>query len=100
MLIRGAAGALRRADVGVALCDVGAGRAAAGGGGGGSVAAVFTSRVLHIGCVEGVLREGRCALVTSFSLFKYMAAYSMLQFFAVLILYYVRAHYIYFYRIT
>lgn len=85
-----ASGALRRADIGVALCDIGVGqKSAAGGGGGGSVAAVFTSRVLNISCVENVLREGRCALVTSFSLFKYMAAYSMLQFFAVLILYYV-----------
>lgn len=33
------------------------------------------------------VREGRCALVTSFALFKYMALYSLIQFASVLILY-------------
>ena len=33
------------------------------------------------------MREGRCALVTSFGVFKYMALYSMIQFASVLILY-------------
>ncbi len=32
-------------------------------------------------------REGRCALVTSFQAFKYMAAYSLIQFTAEMILY-------------
>lgn len=32
-------------------------------------------------------REGRCSLVTSFGLFKYMALYSLIQFASVLILY-------------
>lgn len=34
-----------------------------------------------------VCREGRCSLVTSFSLFRYMALYSLIQLFSVLILY-------------
>jgi hypothetical protein len=32
-------------------------------------------------------REGRCSLDTSFSVFKYMALYSLTQFISVLILY-------------
>lgn len=32
-------------------------------------------------------REGRCSLVTSFGVFKYMALYSLIQFASVLILY-------------
>lgn len=32
-------------------------------------------------------REGRCSLVTSFSLFRYMALYSLIQFCSVIILY-------------
>lgn len=34
-----------------------------------------------------VCREGRCSLITSFSLFRYMALYSLVQFCSVLILY-------------
>lgn len=34
-----------------------------------------------------VRREGRCSLITSFSLFRYMALYSLVQFCSVLILY-------------
>lgn len=34
-----------------------------------------------------VPREGRCSLDTSFSVFKYMALYSLTQFISVLILY-------------
>lgn len=36
-------------------------------------------------------REGRCSLDTSFSVFKYMALYSLTQFISVLILYTVSA---------
>lgn len=36
-----------------------------------------------------LFREGRCALVTSFGIFKYMAAYSLTQFITVLLFYYV-----------
>jgi magnesium-transporting ATPase (P-type) len=43
--------------------------------------------VANIRCVPIVIREGRCALVTSFGVFKYMALYSMVQFVSVLILY-------------
>lgn len=35
-------------------------------------------------------REGRCSLVTSFGVFKYMALYSLVQFVSVLLLYTVR----------
>uniref|UniRef100_A0A8C9TXN1 ATPase cation transporting 13A2 n=1 Tax=Scleropages formosus TaxID=113540 RepID=A0A8C9TXN1_SCLFO len=69
-------GALRAADVGVSLSEAEA-----------SVASPFTSKTNNISCVPLLIREGRCALVTSFSLFKYMALYSLIQFCSVLILY-------------
>ena len=73
--------------MGIALCDRGLGEGDIGGGmRAGSVVAPFTSRVLHIGCVERVIKEGRCALVTSICLFRYMAAYSLIQFIYTLIL--------------
>ena len=34
-----------------------------------------------------LILEGRCALTTSFGVFKYMALYSMIQFISVIILY-------------
>jgi cation-transporting ATPase 13A3/4/5 len=52
-----------------------------------SVAAPFTSRVFDITCVPEVIREGRAALVTSFSCFKYMSLYSAIQFTSVSFLY-------------
>ncbi|CAG8505217.1 11733_t:CDS:10, partial [Scutellospora calospora] len=70
-------GALKAADVGLSLSDAEA-----------SVAAPFTSRNMDIGCVIDVIKEGRAALVTSFSCFKYMALYSIIQFTTVSILYY------------
>lgn len=54
-------GALKAADVGISLSEAEA-----------SVAAPFTSKTPDIGCVIDVIREGRAALVTSFSCFKYM----------------------------
>ena len=67
------------------------------------MAAPFTSAVPNISCIPSLVREGRsisfslvvrltidlirCALVTSFGVFKYMALYSMIQFASVLILY-------------
>uniref|UniRef100_A0AAY5KLV7 ATPase cation transporting 13A2 n=1 Tax=Esox lucius TaxID=8010 RepID=A0AAY5KLV7_ESOLU len=69
-------GALRAADVGVSLSEAEA-----------SVASPFTSKSDNISCVPLLIREGRCSLVTSFSLFKYMALYSLIQFTSVLILY-------------
>ncbi|CAE6435987.1 unnamed protein product [Rhizoctonia solani] len=69
-------GALKAADVGLSLSEAEA-----------SVAAPFTSRTPDIGCVIEVIREGRAALVTSFSCFKYMALYSLIQFTSVTLLY-------------
>ncbi|KAK4622162.1 putative cation-transporting ATPase [Fulvia fulva] len=69
-------GALKAADVGISLSEAEA-----------SVAAPFTSRVFDISCVPTVIREGRAALVTSFSCFKYMSLYSAIQFTSVSFLY-------------
>ncbi|KAK3846048.1 MAG: P-type ATPase-like protein [Linnemannia gamsii] len=69
-------GALKAADVGISLSEAEA-----------SVAAPFTSRSNDIGCVVKVIQEGRAALVTSFSCFKYMALYSIIQFTTVSLLY-------------
>uniref|UniRef100_A0A8C0EQB6 Polyamine-transporting ATPase 13A2 n=1 Tax=Bubo bubo TaxID=30461 RepID=A0A8C0EQB6_BUBBB len=69
-------GALKAADVGISLSEAEA-----------SVASPFTSRTANIECVPTVIREGRCSLVTSFGVFKYMALYSLVQFVSVLLLY-------------
>ncbi|TDL26307.1 Ca-transporting ATPase [Rickenella mellea] len=68
--------ALKAADVGLSLSEAEA-----------SVAAPFTSRTPDISCVIEVIKEGRAALVTSFSCFKYMALYSMIQFTTITLLY-------------
>ncbi|KAG0706086.1 hypothetical protein DFH29DRAFT_903514 [Suillus ampliporus] len=54
--------ALKAADVGISLSEAEA-----------SVAAPFTSRTPDISCVIEVIKEGRAALVTSFSCFKYIS---------------------------
>ncbi|XP_024410042.2 polyamine-transporting ATPase 13A2 isoform X4 [Desmodus rotundus] len=69
-------GALKAADVGISLSQAEA-----------SVVSPFTSSVASIECVPMVIREGRCSLDMSFSVFKYMALYSLTQFISVLILY-------------
>ncbi|EAS30876.2 P-type ATPase [Coccidioides immitis RS] len=69
-------GALKAADVGISLSEAEA-----------SVAAPFTSRIFDISCVPKLIREGRAALVTSFSCFKYMSLYSAIQFTSVSFLY-------------
>ncbi|XP_044255627.1 polyamine-transporting ATPase 13A3-like isoform X1 [Tribolium madens] len=69
-------GALKAAHVGVSLSQAEA-----------SVAAPFTSAIQDISCIVHLILEGRCALVTSFAVFKYMALYSLIQFTTVLILY-------------
>ena len=69
-------GALKAADVGISLSEAEA-----------SVAAPFTSRVFDVRCVPQIIREGRAALVTSFSCFKYMSLYSAIQFTSVSFLY-------------
>lgn len=53
--------ALKAADVGISLSEAEA-----------SVAAPFTSSIPDISCVIEVIKEGRAALATSFSCFKYM----------------------------
>ncbi|KAF9501599.1 hypothetical protein BDN71DRAFT_1461138 [Pleurotus eryngii] len=68
--------ALKAADVGISLSEAEA-----------SVAAPFTSSTPDIGCVLEVIKEGRAALVTSFSCFKYMALYSLIQFTTITLLY-------------
>ncbi|KAF2886724.1 hypothetical protein ILUMI_19449, partial [Ignelater luminosus] len=68
--------ALKAAHIGVSLSQAEA-----------SVAAPFTSSIEDISCILYLILEGRCALVTSFAVFKYMALYSLIQFFSVLILY-------------
>lgn len=69
-------GALKAADVGLSLSEAEA-----------SVAAPFTSNIPDISCFIEVLKEGRSALVTSFSCFKYMALYSLIQFTSITLLY-------------
>ena len=73
-------GALKAADVGISLSEAEA-----------SIAAPFTSAVPNIGCVSRLLRDGRCALVTSFQAFKFMASYSLIQFTTCMILYTIAA---------
>ncbi|KAI8150400.1 ATPase [Fennellomyces sp. T-0311] len=69
-------GALKAGDIGISLSEAEA-----------SVAAPFTSNTMDIACVIDVIKEGRAALVTSFSCFKYMALYSIIQFTSVTLLY-------------
>jgi len=75
-------GALKAAHAGIALSDTEA-----------SVASPFTSKVFDISCVPKLISEGRAALVTSFDTFKYMALYSFIQFFGVIILYHINSRY-------
>lgn len=69
-------GALRAAHAGISLSDTEA-----------SVAAPFTSANPNISCVPALIIEGRAALVTAFSILKYMALYSLAQFCSVILLY-------------
>lgn len=69
-------GALKAAHAGISLSEAEA-----------SVASPFTSAEPNISCVPKLIKEGRCALVTSFGIFKYMAAYSLTQFVSIMILY-------------
>jgi len=52
-----------------------------------SIAAPFTSQIQDISCIVVLLKEGRCALTTSFQTFKYIEIYSMIQFITVCCLY-------------
>ena len=64
--------ALRQANVGVSLSPEEA-----------SIAAHFNSQVADISCLENLLREGKCSLVTCIQTFKYMMLYSIIQFICV-----------------
>uniref|UniRef100_A0A2I3HWJ1 Polyamine-transporting ATPase 13A3 n=1 Tax=Nomascus leucogenys TaxID=61853 RepID=A0A2I3HWJ1_NOMLE len=69
-------GALKRAHGGISLSELEA-----------SVASPFTSKTPSISCVPNLIREGRAALITSFCVFKFMALYSIIQYFSVTLLY-------------
>lgn len=69
-------GALKAAHAGISLSETES-----------SIASPFTSNNSTISSVIHVIKEGRAALVTSFGIFKYMAAYSLVQFISVMILY-------------
>ncbi|CAH8871431.1 unnamed protein product [Trichobilharzia szidati] len=69
-------GALKAAHAGISLSEAEA-----------SIASPFTSKKQNISCVPMLIREGRCALVTSFGTFKFMAGYSLIQSFSTIILF-------------
>ncbi|XP_069473528.1 probable cation-transporting ATPase 13A4 isoform X2 [Ambystoma mexicanum] len=69
-------GALKMAHAGISLSEQEA-----------SVASPFTSRTPNIECVAELIKEGRCALVTSFAVFKYMTMYSMVNLICLVLLY-------------
>uniref|UniRef100_A0A8R1DVA3 Cation-transporting ATPase n=1 Tax=Caenorhabditis japonica TaxID=281687 RepID=A0A8R1DVA3_CAEJA len=68
--------ALKTANAGISLSQAEA-----------SIAAPFTSNIADIRCVVEVILEGRCAVVTSYAVSKYMAAYSLNEFLSVMLLY-------------
>ena len=70
-------GALKVADVGVSLSQEEA-----------SIAAPFTSTNPDISCIIDVLNQGKCALVTSVEIFKYMIAFSLTEFIAMSLMMY------------
>ncbi|TPP56645.1 putative cation-transporting atpase worm [Fasciola gigantica] len=70
-------GALKAAHAGVSLSEAEA-----------SVASPFTSKQQNIGCVPTLIREGRCALVTSFGTLKFITGYSLVQSISVISLFY------------
>ena len=70
--------ALKAAHVGVSLSSAEA-----------SIAAPFTYLEPNIRCVPILLSEGRSALQTAFSLFRFIAMYSLIQFSAVILAYFV-----------
>ncbi|XP_033006828.1 probable cation-transporting ATPase 13A5 [Lacerta agilis] len=69
-------GALKMAHAGISLSEQEA-----------SVASPFTSQIPNIECVPELIREGRAALVSSFSVVKYLTLYGMGQFIGTAVLY-------------
>ena len=61
-------GALKAAHVGVSLCEAEA-----------SVAAPLTSKRQTIACMLTVIAEGRCSLITSYIIFKFIIVYAFIQ---------------------
>ncbi len=70
-------GALKAAHVGVALSNAEA-----------SIVAPFSSTMKSVLDIPKIIAEGRCALTTSFTAFKYMATYPMIQLVPSMIAYY------------
>jgi len=70
--------ALQAAHVGVSLSEEEA-----------SIAAPFTSKVQNISAVINLIREGRCSLSATVSMFKYIELYSFIQYSSIILLYYV-----------
>ncbi|KAA0192532.1 Cation-transporting ATPase [Fasciolopsis buskii] len=71
-------GALKAAHAGVSLSEAEA-----------SVASPFTSKEQNISCIPTLIREGRCALVTSFGTLKFITGYSLVQSISVISLFYI-----------
>merc|ERR1719412_3398065 len=71
-------GALKTAHAGISLSTAEA-----------SVAAPFTSRVVNIGCVPTVIKEGRATLVSAFASFKFGVAFCFTQLISVLMVFYI-----------
>ncbi|OAF70023.1 hypothetical protein A3Q56_02231 [Intoshia linei] len=69
-------GAMKIADIGISLSKSES-----------CFAAPFTCTDSGIDCIVTLIKEGRCALVTSYGILKYMSFYSITQFTTVLILY-------------
>ncbi|KAK6640237.1 hypothetical protein RUM44_011923 [Polyplax serrata] len=69
-------GAMKAAHVGVSLSETE-----------NSVAAPFTSKTPDISCIISLIQEGRCALVSTFIIFKYMSIYGLIQFISVIVTY-------------
>jgi len=71
-------GALKTAHAGISLSMAEA-----------SVAAPFTSRNVHIGCVPEVIKEGRATMVSAFASFKFGVSFCFTQLIAVLIVFWI-----------
>merc|ERR1719195_1524042 len=71
-------GALKTAHAGISLSTAEA-----------SVAAPFTSRIVNIGCVPTVIKEGRASLVSAFASFKFGVAFCFTQLISVLMVFYI-----------
>ncbi|XP_063298848.1 probable cation-transporting ATPase 13A5 [Pelobates fuscus] len=69
-------GALKVAHAGISLSELEA-----------SVASPFTSKIPNIKCVPMLIKEGRNALVTSFSMFKFLTMYNMIVVFCIVLLF-------------